>query len=214
MQSKLVRIGSSIILMDILHVSHSVSKWIKMFFFRVSLFLKWNETLHITSDSWKLYCSTPFFCSYDVSLRWFQYQLLHRIIPTNNYLYTVKVVFSNLCTFCLICTESIQEFVLPLQFLTKNLEVSSYVFKRAGFHIDLKDISVVLFGENCAREVNLILILLKRCIFYCKKVKTIHTVNGSLFFQNSILLCKSILHERIYELLGEMLAPWFNSFHF
>lgn len=130
-----------------------------------------ERDLHITSGSCKLYCSTPFFCSNDVSLRWFQYQLLHRGIPTNNCLYTVKVVSSNLCPFCVICTESIQHLFFYCNFSLRIWKYYQYVFKRAGFHTDLKDISVVLFEENCAREVNIILILLKRYIFDCKRLR-------------------------------------------
>ena len=34
------------------------------------------------------------------NLRNFQFKLLHRKIPTNKFLYTIKVINNNLCTFC------------------------------------------------------------------------------------------------------------------
>ena len=151
-----------------------------------------------------------------MSIRWFQYQVLHRIIPTNNYLYTIKAASSNLCTFCLIFTESIQHLFFHCTFSQRIWGYFQNVFKRAGIQIDLKDISVVLFGNDYASEVNLILILLKKYIFNCKKMKTFPTVNGSLsFLEEYIILQKYIAQKNLREGTWEKCwLPWLNLFHF
>lgn len=37
-----------------------------------------------------------------------QYQILHRIVPTNNYLYKIKLKDSPLCSFCKLNIETIE----------------------------------------------------------------------------------------------------------
>lgn len=62
-------------------------------------YLRWCKEVLILKEEWSLYCVIPFKRSPDVKHRWFQYRLLHRIIPTNSYLYKVKILDSNLCNF-------------------------------------------------------------------------------------------------------------------
>ena len=57
------------------------------------VFCKSKQTKH--TDDNLLYLTTK-----DVQLRWFQFRLLHRIIPTQKYLYITKIVGDPVCNFC------------------------------------------------------------------------------------------------------------------
>ena len=66
---------------------------------------KWNtKYINLEWDRIFLKCRKT---TSDVKLRWFQARLIHRILPTNVYLFLCKIKESPLCTFCNAENESI-----------------------------------------------------------------------------------------------------------
>ena len=62
---------------------------------------KWRDKGYIFSQTdWNKIFELPFKSIKESKLQWLQFQILHRIIPTNDYLYKLKKVNSPLCTFC------------------------------------------------------------------------------------------------------------------
>ena len=60
---------------------------------------KWN--LQFQGLNWKAIFTNCFRCSPDSQLQWFQTRLIHRILPTNKYLFTCKLKDSSTCHFCM-----------------------------------------------------------------------------------------------------------------
>jgi hypothetical protein len=60
---------------------------------------KWSNTLNTNIDVCTVF-STLKKTTEDTRLRWFQYRLMYRIIPTQRFLHLRKIVDSSLCTFC------------------------------------------------------------------------------------------------------------------
>ena len=58
---------------------------------------KWDERFN--DLKWQNIFTLCFKSTPDVQLRWFQTRLLHRILPTNRYVYSQKTVDSPMCTF-------------------------------------------------------------------------------------------------------------------
>ena len=58
---------------------------------------KWNEMY--ANINWKIVFTKAIKATQDAKLKWFQFRILHRIIPTNRYLHIRKLVDSPLCTF-------------------------------------------------------------------------------------------------------------------
>ena len=56
-----------------------------------------EEGFMFTSSEWVKCYSLPFCSLKDPTLSWFQYQILHRIMPTNTFLHKIKLIDSNIC---------------------------------------------------------------------------------------------------------------------
>ena len=119
----------------------------------------------------------------DTQLKWFQTRLLYRILPTQKYLYLLKIVDSPLCTFCNGEQETIihlfwdcpfvQSFWVDILhwFMDKCAHCRNFSFSE----------SLVLFGlkENVKTDktMDLLILLGKYHIYKCKINKTIPNVN-------------------------------------
>jgi hypothetical protein len=60
---------------------------------------RWNEKINY-NFTWEKIFQLCFKTTQDVQLRWFQLRILHRILATEEYLHTCKIVNSPLCNFC------------------------------------------------------------------------------------------------------------------
>ena len=63
--------------------------------------LKWEEHLGFEIHNWSKYFVTLKKCCEHTYLKTFQYKILHRILPTNNFFYMVKLKNTKLCGFCI-----------------------------------------------------------------------------------------------------------------
>ena len=137
---------------------------------------KWN--MKYENLPWKQIFKTYVQSTRDTQLRWFQYRLLLRILPTNRYLFLRKVIDSSQCTFCSNEEETIGHlfwtcpvtaaFWASLETLIKNTCDSETT-------LDFSEI-LILFGikEDTVtnRVIDFILLLAKFYIYKCKWNKT------------------------------------------
>lgn len=65
---------------------------------------------HFEYEDWNFFYSMPFKVTRDSNLQWLQYRILHRILPINKYLETLKLKDNDLCDFCKNETETIAFF--------------------------------------------------------------------------------------------------------
>ena len=63
---------------------------------------KWEHELgfHPGNEWWKKHNNLVKSTSNDITLRWFHFRIIHRIIGTNNLLFKMRISDSNACTFC------------------------------------------------------------------------------------------------------------------
>lgn len=110
----------------------------------------------------------------DMHLRWFQIRLLHRILPTQRYLFLMKIADSPLCTFCGSEQETILHLLWDCRFVQrfwadllfwlndKCTHCANFTFSE----------SLVLFGwkQNCKTDkiMDLMILLGKYHIYKCK----------------------------------------------
>ena len=59
-----------------------------------------SSTFDIQENDWSQIYILPFKCTIEVKMRVFQFKLSHNILYTNNRLYKMKLVESEMCTFC------------------------------------------------------------------------------------------------------------------
>ena len=60
------------------------------------------------SKVWEHYYKLPVQSIKDTSLLWFHYQILHKILATNTFLYMIHYADTNMCTFYINYPETLQ----------------------------------------------------------------------------------------------------------
>lgn len=69
---------------------------------------KWRDKgYNYLQTSWNKIFELPFKSTQESKLQWLQYQILHRIVPTNKYFFNIKKPQSAVCTFSKTDEESI-----------------------------------------------------------------------------------------------------------
>lgn len=133
---------------------------------------KWN--ISFESLDWKQIFSFCHTVSQDTQLRWFQLRLLHRLLPTQRYLFLNNLVDSPLCNFCeqeeqniphmLYDCDAVNEFWNNLMQIVKDKCIHCHNFQL--------DKEIVLFGikENVQTDqvMDLMILLAKFYIYKCK----------------------------------------------
>jgi hypothetical protein len=77
-----------------------------------SKFFKWEEILGIDIADWSIYFLILKKCCRDTYLINFQYKCLHRVIPTNTFLFKIHIRDTTLCSFCNVEDETLNIYVL------------------------------------------------------------------------------------------------------
>jgi hypothetical protein len=80
--------------------------------------LKWEEILGIDIADWSIYFRILKKCCRDTYLINLQYKFLHRVIPTNTFLFKIHIKDTKLCSFCNVEDETVEHlfFNCPLLF--------------------------------------------------------------------------------------------------
>ena len=75
----------------------------------VTAISKWsNYGINFSKTDWKNIFILPFRTTTETKLQWLQLQIIHRIIPRNNFLFKIKVTDSPICSFCKEDLETIE----------------------------------------------------------------------------------------------------------
>ena len=108
---------------------------------------KWNKEIEVTRHDWSKIYSLPFKCTKESKLHWFQFQLLHRILPTNNYLHKIGQANSPLCYLCQQTIETI-EHIFAECFVVKEIWIEVEKWISEVFNIQTSfDKYSILFGK-------------------------------------------------------------------
>jgi hypothetical protein len=136
---------------------------------------KWNSQYN--DLNWNIIFGLSYRTTADTRLRWFQTRLLHRILPTNKYLFMCKLVDSPLCTFCNLEQDSLSHLFWSCP------EVNAFWMSLQGiihvkcthcynFHFSEK---LILFVVHCRVHsdsvMDLIILQTKYYIWKCKVQK-------------------------------------------
>ena len=81
---------------------------------------KWCDITNIQDKDWEYIYKLPFKATNETKLREFQTKILHRILPTNTWLFKCNLVNSKNCGFCQIYTETLEHLFWECH-ITKNI---------------------------------------------------------------------------------------------
>ena len=129
---------------------------------------KWQDELELSGTyNWDDVFNRVYVVSDDRNLRWFQFQCLHRFLPTNKRLYMYGLSDTNKCRSCPMYQESISHLFWHCQCVA--------LFWRQikeAFRIDDLSIDRVILGVGCetchADRLNLLILLAKKFIWSCR----------------------------------------------
>ena len=143
---------------------------------------KWKINLDVDIDA-KVIFSKLLKTTDDACLRWFQYRLLHRILPTGRLLFLQRMVDSPLCTFCNLAEETLMHLFWHCPHVQKFwLDVQEWLhtnFAHCNDVIFSEELIILGTKENVItdRIIDLFILLAKYHIFTSK-------VKGTLPFLN------------------------------
>lgn len=131
-----------------------------------------TKDIAFPDDVWKKYYLLPYVCSYDTSLRYFQFRVLHRILPTNYFLKKISYVDSDACTFCRNTTETLEHLLYECKYVEAFWrQIMNWMTEKGmGFVLRTTKINII-FGILPTMQnkiVNWIILQAKKYIFDTK----------------------------------------------
>ena len=134
--------------------------------------IKWNRTfLH---QDWKKTFRHCFRTTVDTQLRWFQSRILHRLLPTEKYLFLCGITDEPVCNFCHVEEQTIVHLMMECTFVQQFWkEFQEDIVNRNIFNVNLTvDTRIVLFGvkENVQTDpvLDFLILYAKFFIYKCK----------------------------------------------
>ena len=132
--------------------------------------IKWKQCVEIEDKTWYSYCMIPVQSTMDISMRWFQYKILNRILYMKNSLLRFNLVTDKICTFCNNSEETIMHIFCNCPFVNMIWsKFEEWVFNKANIKIKLTNQNK-LFGliGSQNKALNCILIILRKEVFTAK----------------------------------------------
>lgn len=166
--------------------SHIYSSFLSKHKTECKSYKKWNMYLNIDEKSWQIYCSIVFNSSIDVDLRWFQFKIMHRILYTNDLLCKLKLVQSDLCSFCHIQCETIVHLFCDCTF-SRNIwsELEKWIYRKTGFKVEFKQENILFgFQGHHNKALNCLSFVVKQKLY---KIKFQNKIPYFFQFKSSII---------------------------
>ena len=136
---------------------------------------KWNNLVPNHNYDWSDIFHLAFKCAIDSKTRNFQFKFLHRIIATNDFLYKLQIIESNLCTFCGVEIETLEHVFYECDIIKDFWNrVGAWINDKVGSDVSANRENIFL-GYNVTNPpmaINYIILLGKQFIYKCKLHKT------------------------------------------
>ena len=148
--------------------------------------IKWNSIFQ--NLQWNKIFQGIYITTGDVQLRWFQFRLVHRLLPTQRYLYLRKIVADPVCNFCDSEEQTICHLFFECDHIRKFWNELVMDFKRKCNHCRNLDLSIefILFGHTSTfhsdRIFSMIILLAKFFIYKNKLNNTIPAYNHFILY--------------------------------
>ena len=148
---------------------------------------RWNAIFD--NIDWKKVFNSIYTTSDEVKLRWFQYRIVHRIIPTQRYLYIRKLVGNPICNFCRIEEQTLDHLFFECPQIQTFWDNLVNLLKRKCMNCQNLTLSkeFVILGTKVNFKTdkifNFIILLAK---FYIYKSKLDDTIPRLDIFMNSL----------------------------
>ena len=138
----------------------------------------WEQSIGESLDEWHCIFDIPKRCCRNTYLKCFQYKLLHRIIPTNTFLYKIHISDTRKCTFCTIYDETIEHLLYECVFVQTFWENFCHYLSPVFTNVCIDKKTVFLGSMEDTNLLNLLFIIAKQYIYKCKLNNVLPTLEG------------------------------------
>ena len=149
-------------------------------------FTRWqNEGLG--QPSWSVVMNIPYQCTKSTKLQTFQYQILHRFIATNKFLYVRGIVESASCRYCQ-CIDTIIHYFFACQKVREFWnKVFQFINRNTFPERHIVNVSNIIFGIiDAPPVVNLIILLGKHYLYICKRNERMLSIDSFLEYVRKV----------------------------
>ena len=182
-------------------------------------FLKWEQEvaflneIPIYNEAFK----TCFFVTNDTAIQWFQFRLLHRILPVNRYLRNIGIKVSDACWFCDEKEDIIHTFVTCPSIYGIWPKLSLHIYNKTKQRIGFNTMNII-FGELHSKThipINFIILYTKFFIFKCsRQEKTVHLDPLLKFIHFNFKIQKYIaVSNKTEQTFGKTWSGWESIFN-
>ena len=124
---------------------------------------KWEKVLTLNEKiQWRKIYGLPFNCVKETKIQCFQYKLLHRILPSNKFLYQIRYIDKPNCSFYDNEDETLEHLFFQCQYVFSLWE-SLKVYLQVNIDLNLNlSLQTILFGivdQTSAKSANYIILL-------------------------------------------------------
>ena len=131
--------------------------------------VKWNKIFEPTHSNWLQLYNIPAKCSNNTKLHWFQYRLLHRILATNDFLFSVTLNKIIYVTFANVPPEMFEHIFCHCTLIMEFWErIEMWIYERNNYLLNI-DMQRAILGVTNVTEnnkpINYILILTRYYIY-------------------------------------------------
>ena len=137
---------------------------------------KWKYLLNNSDIKWTLVYIQTFKSTIDTRIRNFQYKYIMRIIPTNKYLFKMKISNTNLCDFCCMHVETIEHLFWECHHAQILWNRLSHFLYSKGLYVrfNIENVSFGIMQKSLKDNViNFVIYLMKFFILQMKNKETI-----------------------------------------
>ena len=131
-------------------------------------FLKWEEKIWCDTQDWSRYFFILRRCCRDIYLVNFQYKFLHRIVPTNDFLYKIHFKDTKICSFCNTEEETVEHLFFYCSVTLQFLHILFSYLNKYFHNIQLSKVHFLLGYVDQSLFCNLLIIIAKNYIYKCK----------------------------------------------
>lgn len=133
-----------------------------------------TDDINMHDIDWKAVYAMPYKCTIDVKSQYFQYRFIHKILPSNEFLFKIGIVESDKCTFCGVEKETIKHVMWSCDKISSFWKEVIKWLEDLNIEVTLSfnNVCFGVYNRSQTNFINMILIWAKRFIYKCKYQET------------------------------------------
>lgn len=124
----------------------------------------------MTDVDWSQVYLMPYKCTIETKNHYFQFRFIHRILPTNEFLYKIGKTESDKCSFCKKTTETMKHLMWDCNIVSSFWDNTIQWFIGLNINTDITYFDICLGSSKTEHTIfiNMIILLAKRYIYRCR----------------------------------------------